>query len=156
MEEVQALVRKAEESLDVARVLLDRGNFGFSASRSYYAMFYLAEALLLTQGLSFSKHSAVIAAFGRVFVKTGLMEGKFHAYLRKGFEAVMISGFGLLFTSMIGLVGFVLWDRRTALAPAVRMGRELEERQARLERVLRELARDNPKVAEILRQVGPL
>jgi len=71
-------------------------------------------------------------------------------------ETVMISGFGLLFTSMIGLVGFVLWDRRTALAPAVRMGRELEERQARLERVLRELARDNPKVAEILRQVGLL
>lgn len=93
MEEVQALVRKAEESLDVARVLLDRGNFGFSVSRSYYAMFYLAEALLLTQGLSFSKHSAVIAAFGRVFVKTGLMERKFHAYLRKGFEARQVGDY---------------------------------------------------------------
>lgn len=93
MEEVRALVRKAEESLDVARVLLDRGNFGFSASRSYYAMFYLAEALLLIQGLSFSKHSAVIAAFGRVFVKTGLMEGKFHAYLRKGFETRQVGDY---------------------------------------------------------------
>ena len=49
-------------------------------------------------------------------------------------ETVMMGGFGLLFTSMIGLVGFVLWDRRTALAPAVRRSRELEERAERIER----------------------
>ncbi len=35
-------------------------------------------------------------------------------------ETVMMGGFGLLFTSMVGLVGFVLWDRRSALAPAIR------------------------------------
>ena len=40
-------------------------------------------------------------------------------------ETVMMGGFGLLFTSMIGLVGFVLWDRRSALAPAIRRSREL-------------------------------
>ncbi len=35
-------------------------------------------------------------------------------------ETVMMGGFGLLFTSMIGLVGFVLWDRRMALAELFR------------------------------------
>ena len=55
-------------------------------------------------------------------------------------ETVMMGGFGLLFTSMVGLVGFVLWDRRTALAPAVRRSRELEEREERIERALREIA----------------
>jgi hypothetical protein len=55
---------------------------------------------------------------------------------------------------MIGLVGFVLWDRRSALAPAIRRSRELEERQERVERVLRELAQEDPKVAEALRHVG--
>jgi predicted nucleotidyltransferase len=56
-------------------------------------------------------------------------------------ETVMMGGFGLLFTSMIGLVGFVLWDRRSALAPAIRTTRELAEREERLESALRERGR---------------
>ena len=71
-------------------------------------------------------------------------------------ETVMMGGFGLLFTSMVGLVGFVLWDRRTALAPAVRRSRELEEREERIERALREIAQKDPRVAEALKHVGLL
>ena len=71
-------------------------------------------------------------------------------------ETVMMGGFGLLFTSMIGLVGFVLWDRRTALAPAIRRSRELEERQERVEMALREMAQQDPRVAEALKHVGLL
>lgn len=44
-----------------ATLLLDAGYAGFSTSRSYFAMFYVAEALLLGKDLSFSKYSAVIA-----------------------------------------------------------------------------------------------
>ena len=36
------------------------------------------------QGVSFSKHSAVIAAFGRYFAKTGLVPVEFHRYLIEG------------------------------------------------------------------------
>ncbi len=36
-------------------------------------MLYAAQALLLGEGLSFSKHSAVIAAIGKRFVKTGVL-----------------------------------------------------------------------------------
>src|SRR5713226_828380 len=71
-------------------------------------------------------------------------------------EMVMMGGFGLLFTSMIGLAGFVLWDRRTALAPAIRKSRELEEREERIERALRELAQQDPRVAEALKHAGLL
>ena len=71
-------------------------------------------------------------------------------------EATMVAGFGLLFTSMIGLVGFVLWDRRTALAPAVRKNRELEEREDRVEKVLKEYAMEEPKLREILKRTGLL
>ena len=66
-------------------------------------------------------------------------------------ENVMLWGFGLLFTSMVGLVGFVLWDRRTALAPAIKKNRELEEREELLERALKEYARVEPRLAEILK-----
>ena len=34
--------------------------------------------------MSFSKHSAVIAAFGRYFAKTGLVPVEFHRYLIEG------------------------------------------------------------------------
>ncbi len=60
-----SLVEQAQASLDAARVLRVAGYHGFAASRAYYAMFYAAQALLLSLGLSFSKHSGVIAAFGQ-------------------------------------------------------------------------------------------
>jgi len=44
-------------------------------------MFYVAEVLLLERGLSFSSHSAVIAAFGKEFAKTGVLDIRFHRYL---------------------------------------------------------------------------
>jgi uncharacterized protein (UPF0332 family) len=44
-------------------------------------MFYIAEAMLLQLGLSYSKHSAVISALGREYTKTGIMDLKFHRWL---------------------------------------------------------------------------
>jgi uncharacterized protein (UPF0332 family) len=52
---------KARESIEAARVLLREGFAGFSASRSYYAMFYTTEAILLRQDLAFSSRAAVHA-----------------------------------------------------------------------------------------------
>ena len=69
-------------------------------------------------------------------------------------EDVMLRGFGLLFTTMVGMVGFVLWDRRTALAPAIRESRELREREERMERILKEIALKDANVAEALRHAG--
>lgn len=69
-------------------------------------------------------------------------------------ENVMMWGFGLLFTTMIGLVGFVLWDRRTALSPAIRESRELRDREERLERALKEFAEKEPRLAEALRHAN--
>jgi uncharacterized protein (UPF0332 family) len=44
-------------------------------------MFYIAEVFLLGEGLSYSKHSAVIAAFGQKFAKTGIVPPEYHRYL---------------------------------------------------------------------------
>ena len=79
--EVAALMQKARDSRQAA-TLLAGANFGeFAAARAYYAMFYAAQALLLERGLSFSSHSAVIAAFGREFAKTEMLDPKLHRYL---------------------------------------------------------------------------
>lgn len=52
------------------------------------------------------------------------------------------------------LIGFVIWDRRTALAPAIRKNKELEEREERLEKALREYAKKEPGLADILKNLG--
>jgi len=75
------LLDKARDSLEAARLLAADEFYDFSASRSYYAMFYAAEAFLLEKGLTFSKHSAVIAAFAQQFVKPDAVPARFHRYL---------------------------------------------------------------------------
>lgn len=86
--------------------------------------------------------------------------------VEKRFEQIEVR-FGQLITLFLGIVAafagvvavtisFAIWDRRTALAPALRMSRSLEEREERLERILREFAEKEPRLAEILRRLGLL
>ena len=44
-------------------------------------MFYAAEALPLNIGLSYSKHSGVIAAFGKEFARTSEAMQRLHRYI---------------------------------------------------------------------------
>jgi len=83
----EELLGKARESLEAARLLLSGGFPGFAVSRAYYAMFYVAQAFLEGEGLAFSKHSAVIAAFGKHLVKSGRLPAEFHRYLLDALEA---------------------------------------------------------------------
>ncbi len=68
----------------------------------------------------------------------------------------MLWGFGITFAGIFALIGFVLWDRRTALAPAVRKNRELEEREERIEKILKEYAQIDPRLKEIMKSAGLL
>ena len=77
---------KAHSSLTAAKKLREELLFAESISRSYYAMFYAAKALLLMDGIDVSKHSAVAAAFGREYVKTGKIDSRYHRMLLDGFE----------------------------------------------------------------------
>ena len=79
--EQEAVLYKARESLRAAELLREKGFNDFSVARSYYTMFYVAQAFLLGKGFTFSKHSAVISAFGREFVKAGVVGPEFQSYL---------------------------------------------------------------------------
>ena len=63
-------------------------------------------------------------------------------------------GFGILFGGMGILVGFVIWDRRTAVEPVARKLREIEEREERLEKVMKKLAKRDPEIDKILKEEG--
>lgn len=80
-EDQEELLEKARSSLAAAKLLLEGAYPDFAASRVYYAMFYIAQAFLEGEGMAFSRHAAVIAAFGQHFAHTGKVPTKFHGFL---------------------------------------------------------------------------
>lgn len=89
----EELIQKAQDSLRAAKLLNENELIDFAASRAYYAMFYVARAFLLGQGLEFSKHGSLIAAFGLHFVKTGLIPAHYHQNLIKGYNKRVIGDY---------------------------------------------------------------
>ena len=79
-DEQRELLLQARDSLEAARWLMKGDYPGYAAARAYYAMFYVAEAFLEGEGMSFSRHSAVISAFGRELANTGRVPVEFHRY----------------------------------------------------------------------------
>ncbi len=92
-EYTQKLIDKALDAIEGAELLLDHGKTDLAAGRAYYALFYIAEALLNEKGLQFSKHGDVIGAYGREFSKTKLLDPKFHRWLRIGFDTRLVSDY---------------------------------------------------------------
>ena len=86
MNEVKELIKRADKYVESAELLLNSGDFDSSVSRSYYAMFFAAEALLLTKELKFSSHRGVISAFGQHFIKTGIFPKEMNKWLHDAFE----------------------------------------------------------------------
>ena len=85
-EDQQELLMEAHDSIAAAKLLLEGEYPGYAASRAYFAMFYIAEAFLEGIGLSYSKHSAVISAFGREVARSGTVPAEFHRYLMEAQE----------------------------------------------------------------------
>jgi uncharacterized protein (UPF0332 family) len=75
--EVGLFVEHAHRMLEVAAHNLSDGFYGSAINRAYYAIFYAACALLTTQSVTRSKHSGVVAAFRRLFVKPGFIEAEY-------------------------------------------------------------------------------
>ena len=97
MNEVKSLLERSRRYLKSAELLLEEGDYESSVSRTYYAMFYSVEALLLTRGLSFSSHRGVISAFGEYFIKTGLFPKEMGRELNRAFEKRQLGDYGYTF-----------------------------------------------------------
>lgn len=89
------LFEKAIRAIRAAERLLDGGDSDFAVGRAYYAMFYVAEALLNEKGLRFRKHGGVHTAFGEHFVKTGVFDAKYHRWLLQAFNRRVSGDYGL-------------------------------------------------------------
>ena len=92
--EIDANLARARQSLAAAQALTSNAYYDFVASRAYYAAFYAATALLLSQELTFSKHSGVIASIHHKFVKTGRLDAQHGKNLNWLFELRGIGDYG--------------------------------------------------------------
>jgi len=90
-DELSGMLEKARRYVNSAKTLRREKDYDSAVSRLYYAMFYCAEALLLSKGLTFSSHRAVISAFAQHFIKSGILPKEFHQWLHEAFEKRQIS-----------------------------------------------------------------
>ena len=79
-------LEQADESLDSARVLLEKRLDRPAVNRAYYAMFYAVLALLATRKQETSKHSGAISLFDKEFVKSGAFTKDFSRWLHEAFD----------------------------------------------------------------------
>ena len=70
MTELDFLIARSNRYLRSAERLLDDNDYESCVSRTYYAMFFVTQALLLSKGLSYSSHKGIISAFGEYLVKS--------------------------------------------------------------------------------------
>ena len=94
--EIIELLERERQSQKAASNLLRSGYINFAASRAYYSMFYIAQALLLSKGMSFSSHSAMLAAYGKEFAKTNLLNPEFHRQLLQSQDRRNVGDYGML------------------------------------------------------------
>ena len=74
-----------------------------------------------------------------IHLQMNRMEDKFDSYF--------MWGFGLVLMSIFGLIGFIIYDRRTTLAP-------VENKTERILKVLREAAEKDPVIREALKRTA--
>ncbi|MDP3149139.1 MAG: hypothetical protein Q8N83_08415 [Ignavibacteria bacterium] len=83
--------------------------------------------------------------------------------LKNDMQSFMRWGFGITFSGMFILVGFILWDRRTTLAPVAKETKELRELIELLQKddqavkmILKEYAKENDALSKILNKAALL
>ena len=79
--EISKLLEKAQHALEVAEKLQQDDYPPDAAAKIYYSMFYAAQALLKSEGIDVTKHSAVESAIGHHFAKPGKIDARYHRML---------------------------------------------------------------------------
>lgn len=103
MKEIKDLIEKAKKFITTAEHALNIGDYDSCVSRSYYAMFFMAEAVLLTKNLSASSHKGVISLFGKHFVKTGIFDRELGKALSDAYDKRLIGDYA---------IGFIITEKR--------------------------------------------
>jgi uncharacterized protein (UPF0332 family) len=94
-QEIRDLAEKADKFLLTAQRALNTGDYDSCVSRCYYAMFFMAEAVLLTKNITSSSHKGVISSFGENFVKTNIFARSTGAALNDAYDKRLVGDYGI-------------------------------------------------------------
>ena len=83
---LNVIMVKSKDTLKISRLLYEQGYYSDSISKVYYAVFHSLQAILLTIGLSFSKHSGIIGAFNKEFIYKDIFPKDFHKIIERLFK----------------------------------------------------------------------
>lgn len=93
MREIEDLTKKAGRFLRTAKLALN------CVSRCYYAMFFMAEVVLLTKGLKASSHTQRRdKSIGKHFVKTGVFKKDLGKSFNDAYDKRQVGDYGVGFT----------------------------------------------------------
>ena len=81
--EISALMKKANDKLISSKLLYDAGQYASSVSASYYIMFITAKALLISKNSRSKSHNGLISEFGLHFVKDDEFSNEIFKYLSR-------------------------------------------------------------------------
>ncbi len=84
---VQYWLEKSEESLDSADSDYQAGRLSPAVRSIYYACFYALSAVMLNEGKTFRKHTAIRGALHRDLIRTGKLDSYWGRYYDEFFES---------------------------------------------------------------------
>lgn len=71
-------------------------------------------------------------------------------------NSMLFWGFGVSTSLILFILGYMIWDRRTAMKPALEQASSADDKSRRLADALREYSKKHPDLAELLRAYGLL
>lgn len=84
---IQYRLEGAKEALQDAHVLQEHGGSAVSVvNRAYYAIFYAALAILVTEDVEPSKHSGVLAKFDELFIRHNVFPKEMSRIIHHAFD----------------------------------------------------------------------
>jgi len=84
--ELDLIRQRMNNALDDAIAGIAQDRIEWAVNRAYYAMFHAVTALLLSEGLAFSRHRGVISAFDQYWVNSGRFPATLGKALRPAFD----------------------------------------------------------------------
>ena len=76
----------ALDTLDDAKLLAQNQRYKGAMNRCYYAYFYMAKGMLISEGIVSKTHSGLNSEFNRLFIKTNLISKEFGKSLNSLFN----------------------------------------------------------------------
>ncbi len=96
-EHIPKLIEKADQNLlDASFLMTEQQSHASSVSRAYYAMFYVGQALLLTERVITQSHDGLANQLGEHLIKPGKLPGTASKLLKQVFTQRQISDYEII------------------------------------------------------------